>query len=326
MFAGSKATASAAVEIQRTWRGVRARRAFSELFFDAVSAFLGQEELPPPLPWTDEDVDEPHTPPRRKSLSLEEAAAEASYNPSAGCFVHVASHHPPPPPPPSSQHRRTLSCTPGSSTPLVARCLQRWASSSAAVCGGGTPGHSRSGSGSGPVVADTHHADGGGHGGHSRSGSGGAAPAFGGAAASSVTSHSRCTGGEWCGSSAHHRRTKSESLHRRTISEGVHTAAAIAAQTATDVGAPSDLEFTEEMAESMSIDALRELAGVLTRIIATRNNDLITLQLRRDELRHERNYRQATVKALVAQVDRSQYVREERRKAGKQGRAKRLDL
>ena len=104
--------------------------------------------------------------------------------------------------------------------------------------------------------------------------------------------------------------------HRRTKSDGiVHTAAALKAASAEE--GTSDLEFSANMAESMSLDALKELAAVLTRTIATRNKELISLQLRRDELRHEREYRQATVAALVAQVDRSQFVKEERRKANK---------
>ena len=78
-------------------------------------------------------------------------------------------------------------------------------------------------------------------------------------------------------------------------------------------------EFSEELAESMSLDALRELAGVLTRIISTRNKELVNLQLRRDELRHERDFRQATVTALVTQVDKSVFVKEEKRRKAKKG-------
>ena len=92
----------------------------------------------------------------------------------------------------------------------------------------------------------------------------------------------------------------------------MRTAAALTAFNQND---GSDLEFTEETAERMSLDGLRELASVLTRVIVTRNKELMTLQLRRDELRHERDARQAIVSSLVAQVDRSQYVKEERKKS-----------
>ena len=48
---------------------------------------------------------------------------------------------------------------------------------------------------------------------------------------------------------------------------------------------------------------------MLTRIIATRNNELVTLLERRDELEHERDYRGRMVAQLVTQVDKSRSVR-----------------
>ena len=69
----------------------------------------------------------------------------------------------------------------------------------------------------------------------------------------------------------------------------------------------------------MGLEALRELANVLSNIIGTRNRELIGLLERRDELEHERDSRQATVSALVTQVHRSQGLRQQgaeaRRKA-----------
>ena len=117
-----------------------------------------------------------------------------------------------------------------------------------------------------------------------------------------------------------HRRAASRTLHRRGASHGgsgIHTATALAAkaaESAEDSNAPG-LEFTAETASTMSLEALRELASVLTHIIGTRNRELISLVERHDELEHERDYRQATVAALVAQVDKSKWREEARRKA-----------
>ena len=63
---------------------------------------------------------------------------------------------------------------------------------------------------------------------------------------------------------------------------------------------------------------------MLRRVIASRNEELIALQIKRDELRQERDCRGATVSALIAQVDRSQYVKEERkREAAERAKARR---
>ena len=80
------------------------------------------------------------------------------------------------------------------------------------------------------------------------------------------------------------------------------------------------LGFTEEMAESMSAEALKELVAVLTRIIGTRNRELVALLHRRDELQHARDYRQATVTNLVSQVDKSQYTKQKARRTKLLGR------
>ena len=79
-------------------------------------------------------------------------------------------------------------------------------------------------------------------------------------------------------------------------------------------GGNDDLEFNEQMAESMSVDALGDLAKVLRNTIAKRNSELVALQLRRDELSHERDFRRQTVSALVSQVDKSVFVKEEKQK------------
>ena len=75
------------VYIQRIWRGIRARRHFSDLFIVAVEAILGPELTPTPSLY-DYDDEIPKSP-RHDSPSLEEAQREASYNPSVSCFAHV---------------------------------------------------------------------------------------------------------------------------------------------------------------------------------------------------------------------------------------------
>lgn len=65
------------------------------------------------------------------------------------------------------------------------------------------------------------------------------------------------------------------------------------------------LEFTAAMAEEMSFSNLKELAAVLSRIIASRNRYLVTLLEKRDELEHERLYRETLVQQLLTQVNRS---------------------
>ena len=68
-------------------------------------------------------------------------------------------------------------------------------------------------------------------------------------------------------------------------------------------------EFSDELAATMSTEALRDLASVLGRLSATRTKVLTSLVEKRDELRHERSQRQALVEQLVMQVDRSRSLR-----------------
>ena len=63
------------------------------------------------------------------------------------------------------------------------------------------------------------------------------------------------------------------------------------------------------MAGEMTLDALKELAKVLQRLIHERNAALIDLLQHRDELLHERAYRQSLVEQLLQQVDRSRGLR-----------------
>ena len=128
-------TAHEATLVQKTWRGVLARRRFSELFYQALEACLGAEAAAAaPLTLLDDgstdgdDDDAPKTPVRERkaSLSLEEAQAEAAYNPAASCFMHV-------PPKPgagggaaaasklATQHKRT-----GSGTPSAGTTMSTW--------------------------------------------------------------------------------------------------------------------------------------------------------------------------------------------------------
>ena len=81
---------------------------------------------------------------------------------------------------------------------------------------------------------------------------------------------------------------------------------------AVTAASPSDadaLEFTEAMAGEMTLDALKELSQVLQRLIHERNAALIDLLQHRDELLHERAYRQSLVEQLLQQVDRSRGLR-----------------
>lgn len=68
-------------------------------------------------------------------------------------------------------------------------------------------------------------------------------------------------------------------------------------------------EFNEEMAAGMSVETLQELVGVLTRMVVARNNELISLLQRRDELSNEREYRQAMIAQLLKQVSKSRHVK-----------------
>ena len=77
----------------------------------------------------------------------------------------------------------------------------------------------------------------------------------------------------------------------------------------TDAEHAEDLQFSDELAATMSTEALRDLASVLGRLSATRTKVLTSLVEKRDELRHERSQRQALVEQLVMQVDRSRSLR-----------------
>ena len=290
-------TAQEAVLVQRTWRGVLARRHFSDRFFEALEASLGQEAMAVPslafaLDDYDYDASGPKTPVRdRTSLSLEEAQEEAAYNPAASCFMHVPSKQGCASGTKQITHRRSISGTPGgscASTPVAPDGPSRWASSAAL---GASPAI---GMGSAVLVAD---AAGAAVAANARRGTAlhFRSPSIGAAAPSAACA----IGGPAAAS------------HRRVGSEGGQAAAS--APAGVD-DADADLEFTEQMADSMSLDGLEQLAKVLTGIIATRNKELVALQLRRDELTHERDFRRSTVTALVAQVDRSQFVKEERKK------------
>ena len=304
------------VYIQRIWRGIRARRHFSDLFIVAVEAILGPELTPTPSLY-DYDDEIPKSP-RHDSPSLEEAQREASYNPSVSCFAHVEASS-------SRSARRSIAGMPSAmgacASPAIVRGAARWASSPMVMAAGG--GKFEAAPSAGGCDSSNHSRTPSGGGGGTKS-----SCAASGSAAAAAASEFRSTG------SVHVRTpsagvgasgsvgapaplpTRLPTKHLRNVSEGanVQTAAAVAAFEANEGVASSDLEFSEEMAESMSIDGLRELTGVLTRVIATRNKELVTLQMRRDELLNEREVRQATVTSLVAQVDRSLFVKEERKK------------
>ena len=277
----AQAQVAASQCVQRIWRGVCARRLFSDLFFEAAEAHFGTGVATEVAIFGDEP---PRVAREISKPSLEEAHAEAEikYN------HHMVSSHSDP----ESQ--------PGS--PAAPSSAQgRWEAVSATMLSptGALPTRW------GATLAAT-----------------GALPS---ADASASPLRPSVFWGDQKSSSAQHARTLSSGGraggHRRQPSEGgMQTAAAIAAASAEDDGAAS-LEFTAEMAEHMSVAALRELKGVLTRLIATRNKDLVGLLERRDELTHERDFRQATVAALVAQVDRSQYVSAARKRETKRGHA-----
>ena len=96
------------------------------------------------------------------------------------------------------------------------------------------------------------------------------------------------------------------SKHKRHMSESAakfNTSASMAAQ---EIDA--ETQFTAEAGERMSVEQVRELASVLSRIIDTRNKELVALLEKQDELRQQRDASQATVQALVAQVDKSRFV------------------
>ena len=78
-----------------------------------------------------------------------------------------------------------------------------------------------------------------------------------------------------------------------------------------------DLQFTEELAADLGVEALRELASVLGRLSASRNKLLASLVERRGELMHEREQRQTMVEQLLIQVDRSRSLRSKSKKPAK---------
>ena len=319
-----------AVKIQRMWRGVIARREFSDLFFAAVEEVLGPWLVPS---GSDCDDDKAPKSSQRSSPSLEEAKLEAAYNPSANSLVHVSSS-------PSYHKRRTVVGAPsaagvgGAALGGGSSCAASRGSSCAASPslnrGNVAPAGFGSAAASPAVNRSSRATD------HSWTPGGrnanGVATSSTAAAASTNAPQSRTANAGvpqalWARSQQQQQQQQtppqSHRQHRRVpseVSRNVTTATALAALEGMDGGdghASSDLEFTEEMADSMSLDALRDLARVLTRVIGTRNKELITLQERRDELRHERDLRQNTVNSLIAQVDRSQFVKEERKKAAK---------
>ena len=59
----------------------------------------------------------------------------------------------------------------------------------------------------------------------------------------------------------------------------------------------------------MSLDELRELAGVLSRLINHRNGVRVAQLQRRDGLLHEKSYREQLVSQLLLQVDASRALR-----------------
>jgi hypothetical protein len=296
-----------ALRIQRIYRGVRARRLFSDLFYNAVEASLGPDVVPLPSPVDyGEEVQRTR---QRSSPSLEEAQREAAYNPSANCLAHVALS-------PSYMRRQrnaiadSVDSGAGACTCAAYGCSSPYASGAPAATTASSR-HLRTPSrgsavltGADAIVRAPAH--------HSRTSSSGGAPTPAAAPASALPTHAQHPAHQ----PAHHK-----AQPRRL--QGEHASATGGAPSSLGggddpAGAPSsDLEFTSEMADSMSLEALRELAAVLTRVIGTRNKELVALQERRDELRHEREFRQATVNALISQVDRSQFVREERKKSAR---------
>ena len=75
----------------------------------------------------------------------------------------------------------------------------------------------------------------------------------------------------------------------------------------------SPLEFTEEMAAGMNLEALRQLSAILSRLIVSRNKTLVALVERHDELEHERSYREQLVEQLLQQVGQSRGLRTKRK-------------
>ena len=76
-----------------------------------------------------------------------------------------------------------------------------------------------------------------------------------------------------------------------------------------DAGLAAHVQFTADAASKMSLDELRELAGVLSRLINHRNGVLVAQLQRRDGLLHEKSYREQLVSQLLLQVDASRALR-----------------
>ena len=225
-----------AVVVQRIWRGVCARRHFTELLFVTL-----QEQLREDLNELGVPAAAPVAPSRRRALtpSLEEAQEEANISQ----FFHPNGGVPHDP----------LLRTQGSSSynaiqPAVP--TEQYAS----CAGAQSPQRDASASANG---------------GHSRAGSSGAVP-------------SALLRGD-SGNTSESARTDAEDAE--------------------------DLQFSDELASTMSNEALRDLASVLGRVSATRNKALMSLVEKRDELRHERSQRQMLVEQLLMQVDRSRSLR-----------------
>ena len=78
--AGADRQRAATVQMQRAWRGILGRRVFSDLFFEAVEAEIGHETLESFCsPSCDEAEAAPCSRQRSSTPSLEEAHEEASY-------------------------------------------------------------------------------------------------------------------------------------------------------------------------------------------------------------------------------------------------------
>ena len=78
----------AAIIAQRTWRGIIARRLFSDLLIASLEARLGP--APAVVPAFDLNEDDQKAPANSgQSPSLKEAQLEAAYNPSVTCFAMV---------------------------------------------------------------------------------------------------------------------------------------------------------------------------------------------------------------------------------------------
>ena len=242
--------AASAVVMQRVWRGVCARRRFTELLYVTLQDQLREDfvsEQPSPA------AAAPVSRRRSQTPSLEEAQEEATISQ----FFHPNGGEPhdsqcvQPPPPLRIQGSSSDTVPPAARTGPPSP-NEQWAPSTGAQSLPRDAGASANG-------------------GHSRAGSGGAIP-------SALVR----------GDSGHSDSGRSG----RTAEEDA-----------------DDLQFSDELASTMSHEALRDLASVLGRLSATRSRVLTSLVEKRDALRHERSQRQALVEQLLMQVDRSRSLR-----------------